>query len=62
MLRSLIAMPVSSVCSSTRSAPRSAPCSPAAVATSPLRLLVFASKLPPTVSGQVTVTSPLEIL
>jgi hypothetical protein len=54
-------MPVSSVCSSTFNVPLTAPDWSAAGAISPLSVFVFASKLPPTVSGHNTVTSPPEI-
>src|SRR5438874_65945 len=57
MWRSRTAMPVSSVCRSTRSAPLTLPGSAALAVTSPLTLLVRASKLPPTVSGHTTTTS-----
>src|SRR5258705_13891484 len=51
-------MPVSSVSSFTSSAPPMAPACCGAGPTSPLSAFVLASKLPPTVSGQTTVTSP----
>src|SRR5438067_8642731 len=57
MWRSRTAMPVSSVCRSMRSAPLTLPGSAALAVTSPLTLLVRASKLPPTVSGHTTTTS-----
>src|SRR5712691_7204263 len=51
-------MPVSSVSSFTSSAPPTPPACSGAGPTSPLSAFVLASKLPPTVSGQTTVTSP----
>src|SRR6185436_8510024 len=51
-------MPVSSVSSLTTSAPPTPPACCGAGPTSPLSAFVLASKLPPTVSGHTTVTSP----
>src|SRR5438067_1057799 len=55
MWRSRRLMPVSSVCRFTYSTPATAPASPPG-ATSPLTLRVRASKLPPTLNWQTTVT------
>ena len=56
MWRSRRPMPVCSFCRSTVSSPFNGSCDPDATVTSPLTAFVFASKLPPTVSGQLIAT------